>query len=130
MSNSAFWVAWISFGLGAALLLAGVIIGLYMTFAGQVAKAKEKVREKVNEAKAKIDELKTTAVMAAQTASESTTAATEASGAAEAAKTTLDQVADIIGSLPEAMRFPGLLVLVGTILVSVATVQFGGHPLF
>lgn len=46
------------------------------------------------------------------------------------AKSAIQQASDIIGSLPEALRFAGLLVLVGTILIGVATIQFGGVSLF
>lgn len=46
------------------------------------------------------------------------------------AKSAIQQASDIIGSLPEALRFAGLLVLVGTILIGVATIQFGGTAIF
>jgi hypothetical protein len=32
--------------------------------------------------------------------------------------------------LPENLRFAGVLVLVGTVLIGVATIQFGGTSLF
>jgi hypothetical protein len=48
----------------------------------------------------------------------------------ETAKSALEQIGGIVGSLPEHLRFAGLLVLVGTVLVSVATIQFGGTSLF
>jgi hypothetical protein len=35
-------------------------------------------------------------------------------------------VQGIVAALPENLRFAGLLVLVGTVLMGVATIQFGG----
>jgi len=49
---------------------------------------------------------------------------------ADAAKSALEQVQGIVGALPENLRFAGLLVLIGTLLISVATVQFGHISLF
>jgi hypothetical protein len=126
MSTQAEIVAWTCFVIGTALLLGGVFIGLYVTF----KTAREHVRSKVDEARRKIDELKTTAVSAAQSDRASEPAAAAAASTAEAAKSSLEQLQGIIAALPEAMRFPGLLILVGAILMSVATVQFGGHSLF
>ena len=53
-----------------------------------------------------------------------------AKGKTEAAKSALEQVGSIVASLPENLRFAGLLVLVGAVLMSVATIQFGGTSLF
>jgi hypothetical protein len=50
--------------------------------------------------------------------------------AAGAAKTAVEQISGVVGALPENLRFSGLLLLVGTVLVSVATIQFGGTSLF
>ena len=45
-------------------------------------------------------------------------------------KSALDEVSGIVAALPENLRFAGLLILVGAALMSVATVQFGGHSIF
>jgi hypothetical protein len=126
MSTQAEIVAWTCFVVGTVLLLVGVVIGFYVTFKA----TREHVTAKVDEARQKIDELKTTAVSAARSDSASEPAAAAAASTAEAAKGTLEQLQGVIAALPEATRFPGLLILVGTILMSVATVQFGGHSLF
>ncbi len=57
-------------------------------------------------------------------------AASAAASSVAEAKSALEQVGSIVGSLPEHLRFAGLLVLVGTVLISVATIQFGGTSLF
>lgn len=56
--------------------------------------------------------------------------AQEASASAAAAKSAIEQVQGIVGSLPVNVRFAGLLVLVGAVLMSVATIEFGGVSLF
>lgn len=57
-------------------------------------------------------------------------ATVDAESTTGAAKSALEQVSGIVGALPENLRFPGVLLLVGTVLVSVATIQFGGTSLF
>lgn len=57
-------------------------------------------------------------------------AAVDAESTAGAAKSALEQVGGIVGALPENLRFSAVLLLVGTVLVSVATIQFGGTSLF
>jgi hypothetical protein len=114
-------VAWTCFIAGLVLLLSGVAIGLYLTF----VRTKEEAQKKAEEAKAKIEELKQAAASAAGGME-----AADATNTAEEAKSIVDQFAGIVSSLPENMRFPGLLILVGTLLMSVATVQFGGVSFF
>jgi predicted histidine transporter YuiF (NhaC family) len=126
MSTQAEIVAWTCFVVGTVLLLVGVVIGFYVTFRNTRAQ----IQTKVEEAKQRIEELKTTALSAARADSASEPAAAAAASTAEAAKGTLEQLQGIIAALPEATRFPALLILVGTALMSVATVQFGGHSLF
>jgi hypothetical protein len=58
------------------------------------------------------------------------TAAADAESSASAAKSALEQVSGIVGALPENLRFSAVLMLVGMVLVSVATTQFGGTSLF
>ncbi len=73
----------------------------------------------------------TSAVTGATTAADD--AASSAAGAAasnDTAKTKLEQIESLIGSLPEELRFAGFLILVGTVLMGVATIQFGGTSLF
>jgi hypothetical protein len=65
---------------------------------------RQKVQEKVNEAKQQIDTLTVTAVEAAQTSAPNAAQATAAAGTGEAAKGTLDEINSIIGSLPEVLR--------------------------
>jgi uncharacterized membrane protein YcjF (UPF0283 family) len=133
-------VAWICFVVGIALLVAGVAIGLWMSLK-QLPRKAEEARAKLEDASAKLEMARAhvqTASTAANANLESFTpggaggknAAEAAQESTEAAKTALEQVQGIVGSLPENLRFAGLLVLVGTVLMSVATVQFGGISLF
>ena len=127
-------VAWISFGLGVAVLIAGVVVGLVTS----LKKAPEATKQKIDEAKDKIDETKSNLAAAqaqagaggAAAAAGAPAAADAAATSADAAKTALEQVGDIVGSLPENLRFAGLLVLIGAVLMSVATIQFGGTSIF
>jgi type II secretory pathway component PulM len=121
-------IAWICFGLGAIVLLVGLYIGLVTA----PAKAQESSKEKLDEAKASIAE--TTATLEAATAGGAETAvpgaAESAKETAQAAKSALEQVGGVVGSLPEHQRFPGMLVLIGAVLMSVGTIQFGGTSIF
>lgn len=135
------FVAWTCFVVGIALLGVGVFLGLRLSAHG--------VQEKAAEAKAKADEAhaslaearshieETSAAVAGSglegvgASTEAATEAVAAAGASTAAATSaLEQVQGIVGALPENLRFAGLLILVGTVLMGVATVQFGGVSLF
>jgi hypothetical protein len=124
-------VAWICFGVGVVILTAGVVIGLVLSFKetpkGVTAKD---AKAKVEEALTKVQELKTSAVANANTAAVDQAAAADADKKGNAAESALEQIGSILGSLPENLRFSGLLVLIGAVLMSVGTIQFGGHPLF
>lgn len=126
MSRSAEIVAWACFVVGIVLLFAGVAIGLGLTF----WKRTQDVRQKVEEAKGKVDQLKATAMSGSLKATPDHDAAASAESVAADAQSTLEEIGGIVGALPENLRFAGLLILVGTVLMSVATVQFGGHSLF
>jgi hypothetical protein len=126
VSRSAEIVAWSCFFVGVVLLFAGVAIGLGLTFWRKT----QDVKQKVEEAKDQIEELKETAMSGSMKATVDEGAAASAQTKAAEAKSTLEEIGGIVGALPENLRFAGLLVLVGTVLMSVATVQFGGHSLF
>jgi hypothetical protein len=131
LSNSAQVVAWLCFGLGVLLLLAGAVIGLVLSF-GKAPKgvtAKD-ATAKVEDAAAKVQTLKTTAVAGANNPTSDSTAAAAASTQADEVQSVLEEIGGIVSSLPESLRFAGLLVLIGTVLMGVATVQFGGHSIF
>jgi type II secretory pathway component PulM len=122
-------IAWICFVLGAILLLVGVYIGV-ITAPKKVA---EENKQKIDEAKTKLAETTTQLQAATSGSLESGAAANVAASAtatAEAAKSALEQVGGIVGSLPEHQRFPGMLVVIGAVLTSVGTVQFGGTSIF
>ncbi|HET9287130.1 MAG TPA: hypothetical protein VFO26_06185 [Gaiella sp.] len=61
---------------------------------------------------------------------EATEAVAAAGASTEAASSALEQVQGIVAALPENLRFAGLLILVGAVLMGVATVQFGDVSLF
>jgi hypothetical protein len=126
VSRSAEIVAWSCFFVGVVLLFAGVAIGLALSFRKQA----QDVKRKVDEALDQVDELKDMATSGWMKATADEGAAATAETKAAEAKSTLQEIGGIVASLPENLRFAGLLVLVGTALMSVATVQFGGHSLF
>ena len=118
-------VGWVCFVVGIVLVLLGAIIGVVTSL--------RDVAGKVDRAKQKIDETTAKLEVASTPGLESTAAAgsaQEASASASAAKTAMEQVQGIVGSLPVNLRFAGMLVLVGAALMSVATIQFGGVSLF
>ncbi len=120
-------IAWICFILGAAVLLVGLYIGLKIA----PEKAEEENKAKIDEAKAKLEETRTQLQTATSGNLEGGAAAGAAAAATtEAAKSALDQVGSIVGSLPERQRFPGMLILVGAVLMGVGTIQFGGTSIF
>jgi hypothetical protein len=126
VSRSAEIVAWTCFVVGIVLLLAGVVIGFALSF----GKATKDVQEKVMRLRGQVDDLEETAVTGSLRATADEEAASTAETKAAEVKSTLDEISGIVGALPENLRFAGLLILVGTVLMSVATVQFGGHSLF
>jgi FtsZ-interacting cell division protein ZipA len=140
--NNADAVAWISLIVGILVLLAGVVIGLYTSLAKTPADAGTKMNEakdkldetksKVNKAKTEIQSLGSKGLEAggAPDTRGASAATDEAAASAEAAKSAIQQIESAIASLPENLRFAGLLVLVGAVLISVATIQFGGTSLF
>lgn len=81
------------------------------------------VKANAEAAKQKIDDAKQELAAASQPG-------VAAAGAAAQASWALDEAQEIISALPEHPRFAGLLILAGTILIGVATVQFGGVSLF
>ena len=130
LSANAEAIAWICFILGGIVLLVGLFIGLVAA----PKKAEEGNKADLDEAKKK----------AAETTSElkglTTAGALESGGAAEAVEkatekaeetqSILEGIGSLVGSLPEHQRFPGMLVLVGAVLMSVGTIQFGGTSIF
>jgi hypothetical protein len=125
VSRSAEIVAWVCFIVGIVLLLAGVLIGLALSL-----RRTKDWQQKMGELRGKVDELKETAVSGSLRATADEGAASTAEAKAADVKSALDEVSGIVGALPENLRFAGLLVLVGAALMSVATVQFGGHAIF
>ena len=152
-------VAWVCLVIGFVLIIAGSAFGIMVSRGdlGGTARTAEEARRQLREAgdaltaatsrldaankrlgvareaelsgvRAEVSE--SIGVDLTEATSDVATSATEAASSAEAAASALEQVAGIVGSLPERVRFAGLLVLVGTVLVSVATIQFGGTSLF
>lgn len=111
------------------MTLVGIAIGAYLSLFKSTTDVKE-VEEKVDRAKAQVDELRDTAVLGSLTAGADQNAADKTQAQAAATKSTLDEIGSILGSLPENLRFAGLLVLVGIALMSIAMVQFGGTSIF
>jgi hypothetical protein len=126
VSRSAEIVAWTCFVVGIVLLAAGLAIGLVLT----LWRKRQDVKQKVEEAKDKVDELKATAMSGPMKATAGEGAAAPAEVQAAEAKGTLEEIGGLVAALPENLRFAGLLILVGAALMSVATVQFGGHSIF
>lgn len=134
-------VAWTCFVVGIALLVGGVVIGL-LTSPRRAPRTAEDARNKLDDAKAKLEEarghIERTASAVAGSGFESvggavpeaTEAVVAAGASTEAASSALEQVQGIVAALPENLRFAGLLILVGAVLMGVATVQFGDVSLF
>jgi hypothetical protein len=128
-------VGWVCLVIGTLVLGAGVFTGLRTSLTEAPGKAKDKLDEasqKIDEAKEHID--RTTEAMEGgletAVAAEAKSAGQAAGTSADAAKSAIEQVEGIVGALPENLRFAGVLVLVGTVLIGVATIQFGGTSLF
>lgn len=111
MTNAEF-VGYACFAIGAIVLILGVMTGLTTS-----------VKANAEAAKRKIDEAQQELATAAQPG-------VSAAGATAQASSALDEAQEIISALPEHLRFAGLLIVIGTILIGVATVQFGGVSLF
>lgn len=134
-------VAWTCFVVGITLVAGGVVIGLKISL-GQAPRKPEDAKSKLDEARTKLDEVRghierTTSAIAdaglegvGGAAPEATEAVVAAGASAEEARSALEQVEGIVGALPENLRFAGVLILVGTVLMGVATVQFGEVALF
>jgi len=129
-------IAWLCF-----VLLAGVAVGLWISFKQPPQKAEE-AKEKLNEAREKLDAAKahieeSTSAAAGgnlesfnESAENASNAAAAAGAFTEAPKSAIEQVEGILGALPENLRLAGVLVLLGTVLIGVATIQKGGVSLF
>jgi hypothetical protein len=140
--NNAEVAAWISLIVGIIVMGTGLSIGVFTSLTKAPTAAKEKVDEakgklddtktKLGQAKAQIQSLGTTALESAgiPDTDPASAATDEAADAADAAQSAIQQMEGIIGTLPEHLRFAGMLVLVGAALMGVATVQFGGTSLF
>ena len=126
MSDSAEIVAWVCFVVGIVLLLVGVGIGLVLS----LRRVTREWHQKMTQLRGQVDDLKATAVTGSMRAAPDEGAASAVEAQAAAVKSSLDEIGGIVASLPENIRFAGLLVLVGAALMSVATVQFGGHSIF
>jgi hypothetical protein len=116
---------------GIALVVAGAVIGLVLNVKnggsdGTAAVAKSKVENAITKASA----LKETAKQAAVSTNPEPQTEKSADQAGGEIDGVLKEVAGMIGALPEGLRFSGLLVIFGALLMSVATVQFGGHSIF
>jgi gas vesicle protein len=134
-------VAWLCFLLGAIVLVGGAAIGLWTSFR-QAPKKTEEARAKLEEARARIDEARghideTTSAAAdfnlesvAASSARVSSAAQAAGASTDAARSAVEEIQGIVAALPENLRFAGLLILVGTALIGVATIQFGGVSLF
>jgi hypothetical protein len=132
-------VAWTCFLLGILVLITGVWIGLRTPVTDEHAVDEVGVaRAKLAEAAGEVEKARLEIVQLARDnltaggpdASPAATAAHSAAQATQEAKSAVEQIQGTIAALPENVRFPGFLVLVGAALMSVATVQFGGISLF
>jgi hypothetical protein len=121
---------------GMLLLAVGTVIGLVVSFRSddgtkKVQEAKQTLESAREQAKTAADEVRGAGALEGPVDTRGVAAAADsAAAAASTAKTALDQVQGVIGALPERLRFAGLLIMVGTVLIGVATVQYGGTSLF
>jgi hypothetical protein len=137
LSNAAA-VAWVCLVVGLLLVVVGGGVGLWTSLSKAPATAKDKIEDaKAQMATARTKIVETRSHIETATAGERAVGATgaatsveQARASADAAQSALEQVEGIVASLPENLRFAGVLVLIGTVLMSVATIQFGGVSLF
>jgi hypothetical protein len=127
-------VGWACFGIGAIGVLTGGVFGVLWAMgeahtAVADASDKPKKEEIVKAAKSAVADLSKTAKTAAREAP-SEDKENEAAQKASAAQSAVDELAAIIKALPERLRFWGFLILVGGLLMSVATIEFSGHAIF
>jgi hypothetical protein len=123
--NNAQAVAWICLIVGIALSLTGAGIGGFLSW----TKAPADAKKALDTAKTKVEDTQKQ-LASGRTGGLEAAGAGSAAASADAAKSALDQVQGIVSSLPENLRFAGMLVLIGAVLMSVATIQFGGVSLF
>lgn len=127
---------WASFVVGLALIVVGALLGLWLVWKppkSQAEKKKEELKATLEAIKDEADQtllrLNTVGTLSGDQQATQATAQT----VSDEAKKGLDQLKDLgalIASLPEHLRFPGLLVIIGAALVGVALIQEGGVGLF
>lgn len=132
--TSAEAVGWICFVIGAIGVLTGGVFGVLWAMGEAhttvaAASDKPKKEEVVKAAKSAVAELSDTAKTAAKEAP-SEDKANEAAQKAGAAESAVADLAAIVKALPERLRFWGFLILIGGLLMSVATIEFSGHAIF
>lgn len=119
--------AWTCLVLGVIMIVVGGVIGLIKYFENPSA---TKVQAAAAAAKAQVGLLSSQAVASANTDAVDPNAATTATTVESSAKSAIEDLANIISAFPNELRFPVFLILVGGLVMSVATVQFGGHSIF
>lgn len=129
------FVAGVSLVLGVALVAGSGLFGIGINTHGstKIAQPKDELddaQQRIQDTRQQLDNLEAGGLEAAGDLAgadrQLRQAAADAETSAGASKSVLEQVSGIVGALPENLRFTGMLVLVGTVLVSVATIQFGG----
>jgi hypothetical protein len=132
-------VALVCLALGFALIVSGTAHGIAVSRreskVAQVTGELEAAQRRFHDTRDRLESMQVGGLEAAGAdlagaSSQLHRAAVEAESTADAAKTAVEQISGVVGALPENLRFSGLLLLVGTVLVSVATIQFGGTSLF
>jgi hypothetical protein len=126
-------VAWVCLVVGLVTLLSGVVLGMWIG----LRRVPQRAGAKIDQAKQKLETAHQNMALASQSigagdaaSGDASKAASTASASTQEAKSALEEVAGIVGSLPENLRFAGMLVLVGTVLIGVATTEFGGTSIF
>ena len=130
-------IGWVCFVVGILLIGLGVFSGFRLLPAsatpGEGSGKIDDAKQSIEDAKEKIDEAKDhfqPTLAAGAAPAQASDAASQATASAEEAKSALEQVQGILSALPENLRFSALLILIGTVLMSVATIQFGQTSLF
>lgn len=123
-------IAEICFVAGLVLVFAGAVIGLGISRKEAQTAAPEAVQKKLEDTKTKVKQLTATAKEAAEADGKDTVQAAKAGSDGAAAESGIKDLEGLITALPQGLRFSGFLVLLGALLMSVATVQFGGHSIF
>jgi hypothetical protein len=121
---------WICFGLGALTFAIGLGLGAWNGVKEAEKATRQQLKTKVDLAVGKVSDLTAKAVDAANAEGKDPAVAAAATATGAATEGAVKDIEGLLNVLPAPLRFAGFLMLVGAFVMSVGTVQFGGHSIF